>query len=365
MSIKTKNKQKSVALVAPLPPPYGGMAVQAQKLRSRLEKEEVQVIFIASNPEFPRILKWCERIPGLRTFIRLLLFVKSLSVIKRADVVHLFAASHLYFFLVVAPTVYVAKFFNKRIVLNYRGGEAECFLGRWGRFAVPFFKAVDSIVVPSAFLQDVFCRCLNLEASILPNLADTEVFSFRPRESVRPLLVVSRQLEPLYNHETILKAFRLIKERYPEARLAVAGAGSEKSRLQKLCNDFELEGVEFFGALTHEQLACVYESSDIMVNASRADNFPGAIIEAFLCGLPVVTSNVGGIPHLVRQEVSGVLVEPEDYKGLAEAVINLVEQPEVARRLIENGRRIAECYRWENIRVHVYEAYGFEPVQSV
>lgn len=330
-----------------------------------MEEEEVQVLFIASNPAFPGIVKWCERVPALRTLARLVLFLRSLSIIKKSDVVHLFAASHLYFFLVVAPTVYAARVCNKRIVLNYRGGEAESFFGRWKRFVVPVFKSADAIVVPSAFLQDVFSRCLSLESSILPNIADTEVFSFKHRDTFRPLLVVSRQLEPLYNHETILKAFRIVKARFPEARLSVAGEGSEKSRLEKLCDDWELKDVDFLGALTHEQLAGVYATSDIMVNASRADNFPGAIVEAFLCGLPVVTSDVGGIPLLVVKNVSGIHVKPDDHEAMAEAVISLVERPEQARLLVENGKHIAESYRWENIRAEIFGAYGFERCHSV
>lgn len=354
------NTHNTVAIVAPLPPPYGGMAVQAQKLRNRLEKEAVRVIFIASNPAFPGILKWCERVPGLRTLVRFVLFLRGLAVIREADVVHLFAASHLYFFLVVAPAVYAARVCKKRIVLNYRGGEAESFFERWKRFVVPVFKSADAIVVPSVFLQDVFSRCLSLESSILPNIADTEVFSFKQRDNFRPLLVVSRQLEPLYNHETILRAFRIVKARYPEARLSIAGEGSEKSRLEKLSNDLNLKDVDFLGAMTHEQLAGIYATSDIMVNASLADNFPGAIIEAFLCGLPVVTSDVGGIPFLVVNNVSGVHVKPDDYKAMAEAVISLIERPEQASLLVANGKHIAESYRWDNIRSEIFGAYGFE-----
>lgn len=365
MEIENVIIHKSVAIVAPLPPPYGGMAVQAQKLRDRLEREGVKVILLASNPSFPGIVRWCERVPGLRTLVRLALFLRSLSIIREADVVHLFAASHLYFFLVVAPTVYVARGCNKRVVLNYRGGEAEFFFTRWKRLAVPVLRSADAIVVPSAFLQAVFSRCLNIEASILPNIADTEVFCSKRRDVIRPFLVVSRQLELLYNHETILKAFQIVKARFPEARLTVAGEGSEKSRLQKLCADWGLKDVEFLGALTHEQLAGVYDRSDIMVNASRADNFPGAIVEAFLCGLPVVTSDAGGIPLLVVDDVSGILVKPDDHKAMAEAVIALVEQPERARRLVENGKLIAESYRWEKIRTDIFGAYGFERCQSV
>ena len=348
---------KTIALVAPVPPPNGGMSMQAQKLRDRLGAEGLCVIFIPTNPDFPGFLKWCAGIPGVRTFVRFWIYLPHLFGIRHADVVHVFASSHLYFFISVVPALVIGKVFGKRVIVNYRGGEAESFFNSWGRFAKPFFRFADEVVVPSEFLQDVFRRKLSLETEILPNIADTEVFTYRERDEFRPILVVARQLEPIYGHETILKAFTRIQETFPEASLQIAGSGSCYETLVSRVEALGLSGVDFLGTLSHRQLAEVYQSCDIMLNASTADNFPGALIEAFLCGLPIVTTDAGGIPLMVEDQVNGLLVKPGDDQALAEAVTHLVRSPQHGRQIAENGRRYAQAYQWSEIRRKIFRYY--------
>jgi glycosyltransferase involved in cell wall biosynthesis len=357
-----KNKKPtydaSVAIVAPLPPPFGGMAVQALKLRDKLQADGCDVQFVATNYSFPVYLSFCEKVKGIRTILRSIFFPVKLAIIRRVKVVHLFAASHLYFFLAVVPTILMTKLYNKKLVINYRGGEAELFFRKWGMIVKPFFRLADSIVVPSVFLQEVFSRCLHLGTTILPNLADTDHFRYRERHRVGPILIVSRQLEALYNHECILRAFKLVRRRYPDAILKIVGEGSESHRLKQLALEMGLGGVIFLGALPNERLAGEYDGCDIMVNASKADNFPGAILEAFMCGLPVVTTGVGGIPFLVDDEISGLLVAPDDHDDLAAKVISLINNPRLARKLSINARKFAEEHSWQNIRGKLYAVYG-------
>ncbi|MCK4622624.1 MAG: glycosyltransferase family 4 protein [Desulfuromonadales bacterium] len=348
----------SVALVAPYPPPYGGMSMQAQKLRQRLEEEGVPIEFIPSNPRFTQLLTGIERVPGIRTLMRTFIYCWSLSALKRVQIVHIFGASHLYFFLVVAPAIVAGKLFGKKVVVNYRGGEAESFLNKWGKFVLPFLKMADVLAVPSPFLQEVFEQCQTMKPVMLPNLADIEKFNFRERKELRPKIVVSRQLEPIYNHECILKAFRRIKKHYPEAVLRVAGGGSEEAKLKALVKEFCVEGVEFLGALSHDQLAAVYDDSDIMINASRADNFPGSILEAFLCGIPVVTTTVGGIPYMVKDGETGILVGPDNDSQLAEGACRLLEDPTLAKNIAANARRYAEGFGWSEVKKKLFILYG-------
>ncbi len=346
-----------MAIVSPFPPPYGGMAVQAEKLCNRLVDEGFTVDRIIANPRFPSLLSGFEKIPVIRTVVRFIIFARSLNRIRSAGLVHILAASHLYFFVVVVPTILFARFFGKRTILNYRGGEAEVFFIRWRGIVRPFVKMAHLIAVPSPFLQDVFSRYFNVSTHILPNLADLESFSFVERKTVQPVLIVSRQLERIYNHECILRAFSLIKNSYPHAKLNIAGAGSEEGRLRELVDQLDLQDVIFLGALTHDQLARVYDESSIMVNASLADNFPGSLLEAFMCGLPVVTTSVGGIPWMVKHEVSGLLVSSDDHVSLAAAVEKLIECPDLAFELARNARQKAESYRWEEIKKVLFSLY--------
>jgi glycosyltransferase involved in cell wall biosynthesis len=94
------------------------------------------------------------------------------------------------------------------------------------------------------------------------------------------------------------------------------------------------------------KLAVHYAEHDIFVNASNADNFPGALVEAACSGLPIVTTRAGGIPDMIRDHENGILVGLNDHEKLAAAVIELTENPERARRLAENARSWAGQFSW-------------------
>ena len=352
------HKSLAVAIIAPCPPPYGGMAVQAEKLYERLTKSGVTSFFIRSNVSFPHILKFLEKVTGVRTLVRFILFSFNLLQLRKATVVHLFGASHLYFFLVVCPSILAAKIMNKKIILNYRGGEADRFLKRWGFIAIPLIKKASVIAVPSFFLKEIFEKAIGERVAVLPNLVDTETFRYRERTNLKPFIVVSRQLEPRYNISCALRAFKEIKNVYPEARLMVAGAGSDENNLKKLQKGMSLKDVYFLGALTHKELSQVYDSCDIMINSSNIDNFPGSILEAFACGIPVVTTRVGGIPFMVKEGETGFMVDADDHEGIARGVLTLLQNPEIARLFSISGRRVAEEYSWEKIKQTVLNMYG-------
>jgi len=351
------NRNLTVAIVAPSPPPYGGMSLQAEKLCNKLKSSGVASFFIQSNARFPHCIKYMEKINGLRTVIRLFCFSLNLLKLRRATVVHLFGASHEYFFLVVAPAMLAARLMKKKIILNYRGGEAGEFLEKWGFIAVPLIKAASVIAVPSLFLKEIIEKATGESVMILPNLIDMDIFTYRERAELKPVIIVARQLEPRYNIECALRAFHIIKNKYPESQLMIAGAGSEENRLKRLQQEMGLKDVNFLGALSHAELSSIYERCDIMINTTNADNFPGSILEAFACGIPVVTTRVGGIPYMVTQGETGLMVDADDHEGIARGVLTLLQNSDIARAFSINGRSVADEYRWEKIKQTVLTMY--------
>ena len=356
----SKDQVPTVAIVSPFPPPYGGMALQAEKLYKNLTASGIKSFCIKANVSFPRFLRFLEKIKGVRTIVRSIIFTMNLLGLSRATVVHILGASHWYFFLVVAPSIMTAHLMNKKIILNYRGGEAEEFLDKWGFLAIPLLKKAHTIAVPSIFLKEIFEKVVKREVIILPNLIDLEIFQYRERATLKPVIVVSRQLEPRYNIACALKAFGIIKEVYPAAQLKIAGTGSEEQKLKALLQEMSLQNVYFLGALSHQELDHVYNECDIMVNPANSDNFPGSILEAFACGLPVVTTRVGGIPFMVKDGETGIMVAPDDHEGLAKGVISILQNPALAKSFSVNGRKVAEEYSWVKIKKIFLGMYGMD-----
>jgi glycosyltransferase involved in cell wall biosynthesis len=356
----SKDQVPTVAIISPFPPPYGGMALQAEKLYKKLAASGIKSFCVKANVSFPRLLNFLEKIKGVRTIVRSMFFLTNLLSLNRATVIHIFGASHWYFFLIVAPSITTAHLMKKKIILNYRGGEAAEFLERWGFLAIPFLKKADIVAVPSIFLKEIFEKVIQREVFILPNLIDLEIFRYRERTTLKPIIVVSRQLEPRYNIACALKAFKIIKEVYPASQLNIAGSGSEEHKLKALQQEMSLQDVYFLGALSHAKLARVYNECDVMVNPSNIDNFPGSILEAFACGLPVVTTRVGGIPFMVKEGETGILIAPHDHEGLAKGVISLLQNAALAKSFSVNGRKVAEEYSWKKVKEVFLSMYGMD-----
>src|SRR5204863_8487917 len=122
------------------------------------------------------------------------------------------SASYFSFLLAPTPAILVAKLYDKRIVLNYRSGEAADHLRRWRRTAIPTIRLVDEIAVPSDYLVDVLAQ-FELVSRPISNFVDTDHFSFRERNPLRPVFLSNRNFAPLYNVGCTLRAFAIIQRR--------------------------------------------------------------------------------------------------------------------------------------------------------
>jgi glycosyltransferase involved in cell wall biosynthesis len=351
---------RAVLVLGPQVPPYGGMALQAHLLTKLLRQDGHAAVFCASNPPLPSWLRWFEQVPALRTLLRAtVLWINLWREMRRAEVVHVFAASWLYFFVAVCPAVIFGRLRGKRVVLNYRGGEAEQFFRSWGWIARPVCKVASVITVPSRFLAAVIQDHLHLPAVIVPNILDNSIFQYRQRTIFRPTLVVTRQLEKIYDIEAVLRAFQKIQERHAEATLWIAGTGSEEKYLRGMASDLHINNVRFLGYLGHADLPAIYDQCDILVNASRADNFPGSLLEASASGLAVVSTGAGGIPFMYESGKNALLVEPGNWEALAEAVERVIQSPAMAQEMTRHALALVEACDWKRVRENLYEAYGF------
>lgn len=354
----------SVGIVAHFPPPYGGMSVQAERLYRGLVGEGIRVIKIKSNNSLPHLLAAIERVKYIRTFCRLLQFIIELRKLKGVDIVHLFGASHEYFFLVVIPAILISTILKKRIIVNYRGGEADRFLAKWGFIAIPILRMVDKIVVPSGFLIETFRKYNINKLEILPNIVPIDQFYFRPRDQIKPVMIITRHLEPLYNIPCAVRAFQIVKAKYSAAELKILGAGSQEKELKKMVTKIGLENVTFYGAVPNEELSELYNESDILINSSNADNFPGSILEGFACGLVVVSTNAGGIPYMVTDGETGLLANINDHIDLARKIIFILHDPELAYRLSLKGREAAMKHSWERVKEALFDLYEISSSQA-
>ena len=341
-----------VCLVAPSLDILGGQAVQADRLRRALgQVPSLDVHFLAVNPRAPGPLRALQRIKYVRTVVTSMMYVWTLlRRVRHYDVLHIFSASYFSFILAPLPALIAARLYRKPSILNYRSGEAEDHLTRWKRTALPGVRLATLVAVPSGYLVEVFRR-FGVDARSIANFVDVAHIPYRERTTPRPILLSNRNFEALYDVATTLRAFALVQRELPDASLIVAGSGREEASLRALAESLGLRHVTWAGAQPPEAMGRLYDAADIYVNASTIDNMPTSIIEAFAAGLPVASTGAGGIPYIVEHGRTGLLVGERDPEALASAVLRLLREPGLARRLAGAAR--AECeqrYVWAAVR---------------
>ena len=338
----------------------GGQAVQAQRMIDGWRGDpEVDAWLVPINPvprpPFDALL----RIKYVRTVLtQLLYWPLLLRELRRADVVHVFSASYSSFLLAPLPAAAIARVLGKPVVLNYHSGEAPDHLRRSAVARHVMRKWVDLNAVPSAFLRDVLAS-FGIPAQVVTNTIDLQQFAYRVRDPLRPRLLSTRNLEPMYNVAGVLRAFARVQARYPEATLTVVGSGSQDAPLRALASELRLRQVTFTGRVPPSEIARHYADADIYVQMPSIDNMPLSVLEAFASGLPVVSTSVGGVPSILTDGVHGLLAPDNDDEAVAAQVISLLENPPLARRLAAAARETCAVYQWPVARegwLRVYRA---------
>ena len=128
--------------------------------------------------------------------------------------------------------------------------------------------------------------------------------------------------------------------------------------MKALAHELELRNIEFVGAVPPQAMPRYYHESDIYLNSPDIDNMPTSIIEAFAAGLPVVTTDAGGIPWIVRTEENGLLVKCGNDEAMALAAIRLLDEAGLAARLTQQARaEVLQRYTWQAVERQWLELY--------
>ena len=209
---------------------------------------------------------------------------------------------------------------------------------------------------------------------------DLDTFRSLPRAAARELVghpdhrlfVFVGRLEPLKGGEVALGALAHLTEggRHPEVRLLVLGEDSgigEQARLRRLADELGVGGqVEFLGSVAQSRLATYYAAADACLMPSYSESFGLVGLEAQASGTPVIASNVAGLASVVRDGVSGYLVDGHDPAVYAERMGRLLDDPRLSDELGERGRRLAGRFSWERMADRMLERFSgllYEGVQ--
>jgi L-malate glycosyltransferase len=245
------------------------------------------------------------------------------------------------------------------IIMALHGGSLPTFITRHPNWTRRVLRRAHAVVTPTEYLARAVATC-GLQAHVIPNVINLAAYPFRHRHLLSPRLFWMRAFDTYYNPVLCLRVLRELRATHPNATLVMAGYDAGlRDAVQREARALNLENaVRFPGFLDPRAKVREGEAADIFLNTSRVDNMPVALVEACAMGLPVVTTNVGGIPDLLTNEETGLLVRNEDLHGMVAAVRRLLTEPGLAARLSSNGRKLAERSDWSRVRPQWESVFG-------
>lgn len=211
---------------------------------------------------------------------------------------------------------------------------------------IKMFNYSSLIVVVSTPMKKQLIKlgCPEEKIVLNPYGPKDEFLKLTPNHVSKVILSVGRFTDKKAPYYTLL-AFLKVVERIPESRLIMAGDGSLLETVKNLARHFEIsDKVIFPGSMNHEQVLDLYQKSAIYTQHSiqalsgDCEGTPVSVIEASAAGLPVVSTEHAGIPEVVQDGISGYILKEHDVNGIAEKLIFLLENPEVAKRMGDAGK---------------------------
>lgn len=230
----------------------------------------------------------------------------------------------------------------------------------------------DGVTAVSRFLREKTITNYSCDADIrvIPNFVDTNLFKPSSngefRKAIAPkgekILVHTSNFRPVKRVPDTIKLFEKVQKEIP-SKLILVGDGPERSECEKLSRQLDLcDKVKFLGK--QEGLVEILSSSDIFLIPSQSESFGLAALEAMACGLPVVSTSVGGLPELVRHNETGFIAEIGDVDRMAKYTLELLSNEKKYNLFSENSRERA-VNKFDTTKVvPMYEEYYEQILKS-
>lgn len=175
-------------------------------------------------------------------------------------------------------------------------------------------------------------------------------------DQARPTISMIARLHPVKGHRYFLQAAREVLDRGEKVQFLIIGEGSYRTQIQKWIQDLSLEGDVLMPGY-YSPIENIYRVSDLLAVPSLMEGLGLVVLEAMYFKVPVVASNIGGIQEIIRHRENGLLVEPEDAHGLAEAIITLLQDQKLALQLTEAGQETLPFFSPQRMARQVEETY--------
>jgi len=260
----------------------------------------------------------------------------------------------------------LCRFFMIKYIPILRGGNLPERLTKTSWMSNLIFNHSFVNVSPSKFMKDVF-NLNNHRSEYIANFLVLRNYSFKLRKNIKPRLLFVRSFHKLYNPLMAIYVLHKLLRDYPDATLCMVGPDKDGTlnEANLLVQQLNLsEKVYLMGKLSKKEWVTMSQGYDVFINTTNHDNIPISVMEAMALGLPVISTNVGGIPYLIQENKNGLLVEKNDVAAMVNKIKCLIENKELTASISKQARKTVEKYDWEVIKTYWFNILEGNVIQK-
>ena len=245
----------------------------------------------------------------------------------------------------------LCRFYALKYIPILRGGDLPKRIKKSKSPSRSLFENAHLNIAPSAYLIDAFNKEGYTGIKYIPNTIDITNYPYKQRDQVAPKLLWVRSFSTIYNPLMALKVLQQLLSSYPQAQLCMVGPAKDES--YEMCTAFAKANqlpVTFTGKLSKQEWIALAADYDIFINTTDYDNTPVSVIEAMALGLPIVSTDVGGIPFLIKNQEEGLLSEKKNVQDFVKHIELLINNTDLNIYISKNARAMTEKFDWEVVK---------------
>lgn len=252
-------------------------------------------------------------------------------------------------FLWAEVITHLLAWMNKPVVLTLHGGSLPEFSRQHSGRIRRLFSRAAAVTSPSTFLRD-HMKGFDTDIQVIPNALTIDTYPFRVRHPAKPRLIWMRAFHEMYNPMLIPPIMANLQADFSEANIQVIGPIKDDSldRTVKLAESLGVrDRITIIPGVAKNSVPAYLDSADIFLNTTNVDNHPVSVLEAMACGLCVISTNVGGLPYVIKSGENGLLCPANDLLAMAGAIRSILKDPQLARSISKNARQSVEPFDWD------------------
>ncbi len=254
-------------------------------------------------------------------------------------------------FIITEVASKVASLLNKKQIFTLHGGGLHHFYKNNSNRINKVFSRALVITTPSTMLKTFF-ESHGYSILLIPNSIELENFPYQRSKITPNSILWVRAFDTIYNPEIAVESIAKLIKRYPNVKLTMVGP--DKGRMEyakEIAKQLKvLDRIEFVGPVPNLELFKYFQSHEVYINTTSLESFGVALLEAASCGIPIVSTKVGEIPKMWKDDEEMIMIQSIDSSLMADSIAMLFENKIQANKISLAARKKVETYNWENIK---------------